>query len=54
MRSKAFLHFHEDDGSLFVDVRIPPATAFSRERVTTRAEQRELVRHVRAACRTTS
>lgn len=44
-RSHAFLHFHEDPAGLFADVRL--AGDFSRRRVTTRAEQRALLRGAR-------
>jgi len=46
-KSRAFLHFHEDPNGLFADVRL--ADDFERLRVTTRAEQRELVRRLRGA-----
>ena len=46
-RSRAFLHFHEDPTGLFADVRL--AGDFSRHRVTTRAEQRTLLRAIDAA-----
>jgi hypothetical protein len=46
-RSAAFLHFHEDPAGFFADVRLGPAWA--RLPATTRAEQRALVREVRAA-----
>ena len=46
-RSKAFLHFHEDPAGLFADVRL--AFDFERHRVTTRAEQRNLWRKIKAA-----
>jgi len=50
--SKAFLHFHEDPAGMFADLRV--ADAFDRYRVTTKREQAELVRRVRAALTTTS
>jgi hypothetical protein len=46
--SKAFLHFHVDDGAYYADVRLDGAV-FERVRATTKAEQRALVRSVRAA-----
>jgi hypothetical protein len=46
--SRAFLHFHVDASDLYADVRLD-GSAFTRLRVTTRAEQRELVRAVRDA-----
>jgi len=45
-RSRAFLHFHEDPGGLYADVRLGAAD-FERLRVSTRAEQRALVGRVR-------
>ena len=42
--SRAFLHFHEDPAGLFADVRL--AEEFERVRVSTAAEQRELLRRV--------
>ena len=45
-RSKAFLHFHEDPTGTYADVRL--SDDFERLRVTTRAEQRSLLRRVRA------
>ena len=45
--SRAFLHFHEDGGDIYVDVRLN--TAFRRLRVTTAKEQAELVSKVRSA-----
>jgi hypothetical protein len=48
-RSKAFLHFHEDDSGLYVDARFDPDGDFERQRVTTAAEQRRFIRAVRAA-----
>jgi hypothetical protein len=45
--SRAFLHFHEDAGNLYVDVRLD--SAFERVRVTSRNEQADLVSRVRDA-----
>ena len=42
LKSKAFLHFHEDAAGLFADVKEDLLT-FKRYRVSTRAEQRELL-----------
>ena len=50
--SRAFLHFHEDSGDLFVDVRLD--TAFRRARVTGREEQADLLSRVRRALQSTS
>jgi hypothetical protein len=44
---RAFLHFHEDPAGLFADVRLEQD--FERLRVTSAAEQKELLRRVRAA-----
>jgi hypothetical protein len=44
---KAFLHFHEDAGELYVDVRLD--SAFQRFRVTSGDEQAEFLLQVRAA-----
>ena len=46
--SRAFLHFHEDHGDTYADVRLP-GDAFDRTRATTKAEQRALVAAVRRA-----
>lgn len=43
--SRAFLHFHEDAGDLYVDVRL--ASAFQRMRITSRREQMTLLSQVR-------
>ncbi|MFZ0996395.1 MAG: hypothetical protein WAO09_10540 [Candidatus Dormiibacterota bacterium] len=45
--SRAFLHFHEDAGELYVDVRL--ASAFQRMRITSRKEQASLLAEVRRA-----
>ncbi len=45
--SRAFLHFHEDAGDLYVDVRLD--SAFQRMRVTSRSEQADLLSRVRRA-----
>jgi hypothetical protein len=49
---RAFLHFHEDAGDLYVDVRLD--SAFSRARVTSRKEQLDLLSRVRRALESTS
>jgi hypothetical protein len=43
--SRAFLHFHEDVGDLYVDVRF--GDSFERVRVTGRDEQAEFLARVR-------
>jgi hypothetical protein len=48
-RSKAFLHFHTDPSGLFADVRTDSSGSFERVRVTTKAEQRQLLSTVRTA-----
>jgi hypothetical protein len=47
--SRAFLHFHEDPGGLFADIRID--ADFERVQVTSAAEQQQLPQRVRAAAR---
>jgi hypothetical protein len=49
--SRAFLHFHEDAGDLYVDVRLD--SAFQRVRVTSRDEQADLLLQVRNALQST-
>ena len=50
--SRAFLHFHEDAGDIYVDVRL--GDSFERMRVTSGAEQADFVCRVRAALRPVS
>lgn len=45
--SRAFLHFHEDAGDVYVDVKL--ADTFERMRITSGAEQAEFLRRVRIA-----
>jgi hypothetical protein len=45
--SRAFLHFHEDAGDLYVDIRLE--SAFQRMRVTSPSEQADLLSQVRQA-----
>lgn len=47
-RSRACLHFHEDPGGLFADLRLS-GDDFTRWPVNTAAEQRKLVRAVQTA-----
>jgi hypothetical protein len=49
-KSKGFLHFHIDGDDIWADVKLDGST-FDRQRVTTKAEQRALVRAVRDALR---
>ena len=45
--SRAFLHFHEDAGDLYVDVKLD--SRFERVRVTSRTEQADFLSRVRDA-----
>jgi len=45
--SRAFLHFHEDRTGLFADVRLD--VAWSRLEVTSKSQQRALLRQIRRA-----
>jgi len=45
--SRAFLHFHEDAGAFYADVRL--GSEFERMRVTTGDEQAEFITRVREA-----
>jgi hypothetical protein len=45
LKSKAFLHFHEDPSGMFADVRLDGAD-FSRFRVKTKEEQTALVQRI--------
>ena len=47
--SRAFLHFHEDAGDLYVDVRLD--STFQRMRVTSRSEQAAFLSQVQMALR---
>ena len=46
LRSRAFLHFHEDPAGLFADVRL--GDDFERHEVTTARQRRELLRRIDA------
>lgn len=48
-RSRAFLHFHEDGGDLYADVRL--GSKFQRMRVTSRDEQADFLSQVQMALR---
>jgi hypothetical protein len=52
MGSRAFLHFHEDSGDFYVDVRLDGT--FRRAKVTSREEQDDLLSRVRRATQSTS
>jgi hypothetical protein len=45
LKSKAFLHFHDDPGGVFADVKLD-GMEFSRWPVTTRTEQRALLQRI--------
>jgi hypothetical protein len=49
LRSRAFLHFHEEGPQTFADVRLDPAGDFVRLRVTTAKEQASFLAKVRRA-----
>jgi len=44
LKSRAFLHFHDDPGGVFADVRL--ADEFVRLRVTTSSEQSDLLERI--------
>ncbi len=48
--SRAFLHFHEHAGDLYVDVKLD--SSFQRMKVTSGGEQADFVSRVRDAVRT--
>ena len=50
--SRAFLHFHEDAGDLYVDVKLD--SQFERMRVTSRDEQADFLSQVQMALQPTS
>jgi hypothetical protein len=50
--SRAFLHFHEDAGDLYVDVGL--SSEFQRMKVTSRSEQARFLSQVREALQATS
>jgi hypothetical protein len=45
--SKAFLHFHEDAGDLYVDVKL--GSRFQRMRVSSHTEQADLLARIHSA-----
>jgi hypothetical protein len=51
LRSKAFVHFHEDGADVYADVRPAGEASFSRLKVTGVTGQRQLLRIARKACR---
>ena len=46
LKSKAFLHFHEEGDQVYADVRLH-SSDFERRRVTTKQEQAELLRAIK-------
>ena len=48
VKSKAFLHFHEDGDAIYADVRLHPPD-FDRLPATTSAEQKALINKIRQA-----
>ena len=46
LKSKAFLHFHEDPSGIYADVKLD-STRFTRMRVTSAHEQANFVKSVR-------
>ena len=50
-KSSGFLHFHEHGDDIYADVKLTGST-FERRRVTTKTEQRALVRDIRRTLRT--
>jgi hypothetical protein len=51
LRSKAFVHFHEDGPDVYADVRKAGEPSFTRVRVSTVTGQRQLLRIAHNACR---
>lgn len=51
LRSKAFVHFHDDGDDVFADVRALGDTEFARLEVTSTSGQRTLLQIARASCR---
>ena len=46
LRSKAFLHFHEDPAGLFADIRAPGGADFDRLPINEAGERRTLLERV--------
>lgn len=46
LKSRAFLHFHEDPAGYFCDVRLDPQADFERFPVNTKTQQRDLFKRV--------
>jgi hypothetical protein len=49
LRSKAFLHFHEDPAGQFADIRAPGGTDFDRLPINEASERRTLLERVARA-----
>jgi len=49
MKSRAFLHFHEDPAGLFADIRAPDGLDFERINVDGEAGRLEIITRVRVA-----
>jgi hypothetical protein len=50
VRSKAFLHFHEDPAGLFADVRLVPGEDFVRMPVSSGVERARFLKAIENAC----
>jgi hypothetical protein len=50
LRSRAFLHFHEDRTGLFADVRLHPDEGFVRMPATSVADRARLIKAIEDAC----
>ncbi len=48
-KSRAFLHFHEDDAGLFCDIRLSANADFERFQVTTSRQQQDVLSRVAQA-----
>jgi len=46
LKSRAFLHFHEDPAGFFCDVRLDPDADFERFPVSTDAQRRDVLKRV--------
>lgn len=53
-KGRAFVHFHDDPTGLFADVRLDPASDFTRIEVTTVRQRQRFLAAVRQALRTPS
>jgi hypothetical protein len=48
LKSRAFLHFHEDPAGYFCDVRLEPDADFERLPVNTKLQQNDLLNRVKS------